>query len=552
MKTVKILWKIVVVVIACAEMADTLGCSATLKKGPFRLIQQDSKIKAPTRITQKVERLTVSEDAEMAVMYRSYWKSYCYQGGSLDGNTGCFNGIHQDLPGYKETELWIEKNQCAVGKDCVGCTGQESDHCLNMRDEVKKWVDGKELTRTENNNNFARHTCNVSWRCAIKKIRYPTFAYRLNKSWILYTEMLNGTEMTLSAKDFWVFDDLVMRKTKEPKIQKEEIEVPCFKTEEKYLACYDEGKGNFIEFKKGSACIKQTCYALLAEPETTTKVAEMPTLADLKAASMEDLRDVIATEHMLNEELRYNFGLVLQELADLQKIMIKIVISIAKVDDKLIGNVIGQPSRSKFLTEESFTLTPCETVKIENSTCQGNSTFRNGRWQPRTNEDYCTNITKVDEIKLMEPVDLWLPNIIDHKQIGTIDNFEGWSYYVKEQEGLRKNMEWTNSARSATSLKDVLELPEGFLNQAMAGFLTSNVIIYVGAILVLAIFIKRKCTTMKQGEDRKQEISRIIKESQNRMIEEIVVKASEVSPKLTRHDTIKKERENIWKKQSII
>lgn len=551
MRAANYVWEMVIVVIIGARMANTLGCSATLKRGPFRLIQQDAKIKAPTRIIRKVERLVINANAEMAVMYRSYWKSYCYQGGSLDGNTGCFNGIHQDLPAYKETDLWIEKNQCAVGKDCVGCAGQESDHCLNMRDEVKKWVDEKELTKHENNNNFARHTCNVSWRCAIKKIKYPTFAYRLHNTWVLYTEMLNGTEMRLSAKDFWVFDDLVIRKIKEPEIRKEEKEVPCFKKEDKNLACYDEEKGNFVEFKKGSACIKQVCYALLEGTETTTESEEMPTLADLKAASNEDLRDVIATEHMLNEELRYNFGLVLQELADIQKIMIKIIISTAKVDDKLIGNVIGQPSRSKFLTEESFTLTPCEASKIENSTCQGNSTFRNGRWQPRTSEDYCTNITKVEEIKIMEATELWLPNIIDHKQIGTIDNFEGWSYYVKEQDGLRKNMEWTKSVRASTSLKDVLELPDGFLNQALAGFLTSHVIIFVSMLAVLVIYIRRKCTTWRRKDGRNREIKELIEGNQNRIIERIVVREVESTPELTVNNGVGGRRDTMWSKQSF-
>lgn len=82
--------------------------------------------------------------------------------------------------------------------------------------------------------------------------------------------------------------------------------------------------------------------------------------ANLRAAGIEDLKVVIAEERLINEELRYNFGQLLKEVADIKQIMQKLILSSAKIYDKLIGNnIIGHNSRSKFLSETAFTLSPC-------------------------------------------------------------------------------------------------------------------------------------------------------------------------------------------------
>lgn len=46
-------------------------------------------------------------------------------------------------------------------------------------------------------------------------------------------------------------------------------------------------------------------------------------------------------EHLLNEEMRYNFGQVLEFLNRQQTIINTIINSVDKIDDKLIRNILG-------------------------------------------------------------------------------------------------------------------------------------------------------------------------------------------------------------------
>lgn len=181
-------------------------CSKTAK-GPYQLAKDDIQYTAPSKINMLVERVRIIKDVRLAVMHRAYWTSYCYNGGSLDGNTGCYNGVTQLLPDYEESKKWIAENKCYVGSDCRDCWGRDSGACLAPEKAEKHAVVAKELERSQNNNHFAFHTCNLSWRCGIHQAAFPTFVRRSGKQWVPYTEYANGTELTLESNDYWIFPD---------------------------------------------------------------------------------------------------------------------------------------------------------------------------------------------------------------------------------------------------------------------------------------------------------------------------------------------------------
>lgn len=461
------------------------ACYPSSRKGPYVLKENPPTVKPPSKTVIEIERATVTMDVELTMMQRSFWSSYCYQGTGFDPNTGCFSGLTQALPGYVEAQEWVKKQQCAIGWDCKDCYGDASDACLRPMEGVKKWVKGKELERIENNNHIARHTCNLSWRCSIHKSKFPTFLTNQKGIWKTYTEYENGTQIMLSNTDFWVMPDMVMKKTQEPEFKVERIPMACFQhrrdnmiTDE--LSCYDDENGNFIEFRQSVKCIGKTCYRLLDKPAVNTVIG-----VNLKSASLEDLHRVIQTEHLLNEELRYNFGQILQLVNQQQQIINTIINSVAKIDDKLIGNILGNRAHSTFMGETQFYMVPCKEPVSKTSNCNENMIFQNGRWKQLENATQCKNFTEPIPLALLNPEEMWLPEEIDVDDIGIAADFEGWTLYEKERGDLARAMEYSVNAQSTTSMADLMEYPKGLLNATLLGFLTSHVMTIAAVVLVL-------------------------------------------------------------------
>lgn len=485
----KILLINVIVIILFIVNSYSWQCSDTDKKGPYSLKNQKLKITVPSKLVMEIERIRIIEDVEITMFYRSYWQSYCYQGGALDGNTGCFKSIKQYLPGFEETNQWLFRNKCSVGYDCNDCYGYDSDFCNGQVYADQRWVDQKELQRNANNDHFAHHTCNRSWRCGMKKATFPTFITRSGDDWELYTEYANGTELILGPHSYWELPDLVMRKTKDAVVNKEVITISCFQSKDEYLSCYDDKFGNFIEFKKSWICTGKMCYFMKGLLKGENRHKEK--YVNLKAASIEDLQGVIAAEHMLNEELRYNFGLVLEELTDLQNILTKVILSTSKIDDRLMGAVLNNGARSQFVTEDKFFLIPCLKSGNVNSNCKGDYVFKTGRWRSRSDGMQCLNITDVELIDLLEPHELWFPDIVDRQTIGTATNFDGWTYYADEQEKLKKDMENAITSQDTSSISDLARLPKGFISNTLIGFVTLHTFGYV-ILTAIIIYLYKK------------------------------------------------------------
>lgn len=484
--------------IAIIGLFNSLGfsqcsiCSTHIRKGPYKLPTLEKNIEAPSKQLLTLERIHITADVELAILYRSVWSSYCYNGGTMDPNSGCYRSLSNDLPGYEEATQWIAKSKCAVGPDCEDCWGSDAANCLKIYTQPKTWVEGKELTKRENNNHFPFHTCNVSWRCGVHKTRFPTFITMGPHGWLAYTEYSNGTEIVIDTRDYWKTGDMALKKTAEYEWERDEFKAPCFMVSGKFFACYDDKFGNFVEFKSHWACEGKTCYLLKEEGmDTITEHTKSFETANLKAPSIEDLRHTIETEHMLNEEMRYNFGLVLSQVTKLQQILTKVITSAGKVDDRLLGAVLGYPARSQFISEETFYLSPCaDIIPTNHSNCYKNLVFKNGRWINKTAEVKCLDLEKTENLEIFEHKDMWFPEIVDQDLIGTATDFEGWTYYAREQDNLKQTMEWTKNSQSSTSISDISNYSKGFIDQALVGFLTSNIILYAVLGVAAVTFLK--------------------------------------------------------------
>lgn len=69
--------------------------------------------------------------------------------------------------GKEDLLMWSIRQQCEVGEELIDRWGSDSDDCFRDNEGRGQWVKGKELVKRQNNNHFAHHTCNKSWRCGI-------------------------------------------------------------------------------------------------------------------------------------------------------------------------------------------------------------------------------------------------------------------------------------------------------------------------------------------------------------------------------------------------
>jgi len=226
------------------------------------------------------KRVYISGEAKLFTGYRSAWTSYCYNGGSMDGNTGCVSKLEHIPPTEEELITWIRTGKCKVGPDCQDCWGSDSTVCLNhdLSVEVKN---GKELVKASNNNHFAYHTCNRSWRCGAlesdiplvlswKQARRPIRQKRevnttepKGKKRRAITESLNQTRKIGKQgmeKRIHQLEQIVAHQIHNDDIPTlPNIKIPvCNPPESCFIANYPDSDGNLRTLPKSDTLIKET------------------------------------------------------------------------------------------------------------------------------------------------------------------------------------------------------------------------------------------------------------------------------------------------------
>jgi hypothetical protein len=203
-------------------------CSDEQHQGPFRISDPVRNFPTVIDIVTTSKSIFIDGEAKLFTGYRSAWTSYCYNGGSMDGNTGCTSKLEHFPPSQEELVAWITTGKCRVGPDCQDCWGSDSVVCLNhdLSIDVKN---GKELTRASNNNHFAYHTCNRSWRCGALESSIP-----LVLSW---------------------------KQARRPRRQKRETTAKvqvCDPPQSCFTASYPDSEGNLRSLPSSDSLIKET------------------------------------------------------------------------------------------------------------------------------------------------------------------------------------------------------------------------------------------------------------------------------------------------------
>lgn len=229
----------------------------------------------------------------------------------------------------------------------------------------------------------------------------------------------------------------------------EALILPCYKVgKHERTSCYDQELGNFVEFQTTLACIEEICYYL----KNTTGGEIDAKLMNLGAADINNLKQLITAEHTVNEEVRQNFGLVVHELEHIRTIMAQTILSIAKIDDTLLGTILNNKARSEFINEKNFYLTQREEIENGNSNCNIDKYFKNGRWQLKTDETVCYKVMETQSIDILKFLNLTFET---EPRNETYDNVDGWTSVTREQIKMREELHMIKIKQSKKHLQDL-------------------------------------------------------------------------------------------------
>ncbi|AED98372.1 glycoprotein [Jos virus] len=502
------------------------ACDFESPSGPFRLETFKPPDVEVSQVTHKVARFMPGADKEKLIIgYRALWRSYCYNGGSLDQNTGCYTSLTPVPPSRSELEEWASRGECQYGPRCTDCWGSDSRVCLTKIDPTGSWTSRRELVRRETNYKFAYHMCNQDWRCGLDvSDAFFDLEWDLNGV-VVDTKLPNGSVVRHRAGStaFWSSGQFSYLATGPSTLTKETVEINCFYDCSKCgvhnqhrgdLFCQDGPR--FFKVEKSKFCFENVCYDMGAshanahgkfqnkfknvsssEIPDHSRGDSDPNVALLAhKASIEDLRSLMLSQMYELEGLKVTLASIDARFQRLTDILNKIVLSVAKVDDRLIGELLAKKMASKFLTEKEFLLFKCLSPIGSDTNCYGDVMFRDGRWVKKTDTSMCVNLTETDPvgINLFNFTGLWYPTPEEVHFRGVVEDEEGWSFVAKTKEDLLKTMMLTHKGGMGTSLQDVLEYPKGWLTHQIGGLVFGGIgtyLLYGIGIVVLFVVLRR-------------------------------------------------------------
>lgn len=483
------LFKHILLIIFKVSGTTSNFCSTVLNSGPYSLEIDHAEITVNSPVSIAFQkRQTVDTKAHGIVAYRAVWTSYCYQGGALDSNTGCLNKYELLPPDADEALEWRRKGKCKVGTEYTNAWGSDAQTCIADYN-LNKWVDHQELTKRSSNNRFAYHTCNKSWRCGFHDIELP-FVLTSNSTWILTPSGLKKYDEIMK---YHKNAETVTYLTSAPKIVEDTILLNCsVSPNQREFACYDPKTNLHFTTKANSeTCLKNACYSNGNPLYRDYLPFEGKTYWD--SASISDVHQVV---DYMKEQVYIqssNNMILLHKIKHLETILTNVILSLAKIDDRLIGNLLGQPMKTQFLSPNSFLASPCLS-KSAGSNCLGNQIYRDGRWIPNNDKSNCVNLKKTTAITLYDNLSLWLPELESVDVEGVSGNLEGWSFYASEKENLWNTMTYTKYGGQGTGLQDLSNWPSGALNNLKTSLsfgIAGSYIFIIVIVLFIYILIKK-------------------------------------------------------------
>ncbi|BBD20267.1 glycoprotein [Oz virus] len=501
----------VVLSIVIKEVYTASLCNKQQQQGPYSLKNYVAKSLNLSRIEIQVTKTQVRDTGtNFFIGYRALWRSYCYNGGSLDGNTGCNNELIPKAPDEAELLEWTKQDQCMTGPDATDAWGSDSQICFtrwNMDVPYK----AKELEKRSNNNHFAHHTCNLSWRCGLKQthldVKLTTKGNQIVA--VIVTPEGKTKEVNTVGNTFWT--DGEFSYLYRPSVfgtQSTKTYIKCFKEHVKTelqtsgyttvlhdlvlekFHCKD-GE-NFFEMPlNGLICLPSACYKKDGPIMSQLHPSMWNISQKLHASSVYDVNNVVHSLVYETESLRLSLAQIDHRFTVLSKLFNSLVLSVAKIDERLVGNLLEKDAATTFLSQNKFMLSPCISYTNPDSNCANNSIYQDGRWVHNDDPTKCLSLQQSKEVDLLNFKELWVPEIVSAKVSGIIADEEGWSFVANSKKALQDTMYYTKNGGKGTSLEDIISYPSGWVSGKLQSLLLSGafswMVIIGGAVFMMCM-----------------------------------------------------------------
>lgn len=485
-------------------------CSVEMKQGPFRI--KSLEISAPKETLQKDIIITVAEtdyDENVVIGFKGYYQAYAYNGGALDPNTRIEETLKSIEISKEDLLMWDIRQQCEVGDELVDRWGSDSDDCF--RDNVGRgnWVKGKELVKRKNNNHFAHHTCNKSWRCGISTAKMYTklLCDDNTDECKVHTMDADGKIVNVSTNQVLYRDGVSMLLKKPSTYSTVEIEAACLLIKDDVNDPETVSRehclinGDIFDMSqstwncKFNKCIKRKVEHVVKQRPAAWKHNVPAKYTEGMTATKGDLMHIQEELMYENDLLKMNIELMHAHINKLNNMFHDLVISVAKVDERLIGNLMNKSVSSTFLSENTFTLMPCSSPLTRTSNCYNNSIYKEGRWVTNTDFSQCIDFRNHKDLVIDDDVEFWIPTIGNTTYHDSWKDASGWSFIAQQKSNLITTMENTKYGGIGTSVSDVAAMAEGELSIRLTSYLfghIANFVILLGIIMFIFCMFRRR------------------------------------------------------------
>nr|QMP82330.1 hemagglutinin [Phasmatodean orthomyxo-related virus OKIAV172] len=415
------------------------------------------------------------EKVSVVVATRSRWVNYCYDGGSIDPNTGCDQDHSNVLPSKEEAIEWTKRGKCNIGHICRpdgDCWGSDASKCKDST--MKTWVKSSEHRWIGSRYfYFPYHTCVSSWKCNYLITSFPIRLVGDKAKPELVTSSQTGDDLPLQSVDGYKTPNgetiiYFVEAVKSPRTIRE-VPVSCFDNGESIMCMTHNSngvpQGLAIDLDRKSLCGYNTNYHLCVNSameviinKKTTKYIGTKEGFDnntsFKAASEIDLRETVMDLRITQMQSQYNALENSKSIGQLQDIVLKMAQSISKIDDHLVGNLLNKKMTTSWINADFFKM--CDSLDSEipsNTNCKGSAIYKHGRTGRRTKDHLCFPINKerLRMLKIFSKPDIRVDEVLKTSYTAAHEDLEGWSW-------VSMNVEKVIESVGSTSKRDESEI----------------------------------------------------------------------------------------------
>ncbi|QQO86216.1 hemagglutinin [Lake Chad virus] len=464
---------IVLCLLMLIQGAQPSPCSSESCSGPYRIAHYKMPTINVSNHKTHAHVWKVIKEVDGVMGYRSRYTAYCYEGGVLDSNTGCYKAHSMYPPSAEELQKWAIDKKCQYGVECPkggDCWGNGADACHDESTN-KNSAESKEYNgNNEEWMSFPYHTCISTWRCGVSKSKYPIHFSNVKRTrggdspevfYSLATYDQHGNEIILD-KHLYKIDAETNLYFEYGNTEMDTFltELNCFFGNDQTPVCqlndkFDEDEGQFVTFGEGlTASFSNFLISLDDEVKISgksggKKYANKAWIQSKlgKAASLQDIKEVIDVQMWSHQEAGYNMVQLYQLVGELTNTLTEVINSVGKLDDELIGKLVGVEGRSKWFNKELFHMCPCFQIgDFGDSNCASGYIFADGRIKTDPDGSKCTSYGgAVTPIYLFDNISYQFAVLHTPPAHGVAQDWEGWSWLASEKEKLVETMIFQDS-----------------------------------------------------------------------------------------------------------